>query len=83
MDLRPGVGVVVDFGGIQPNEFDRVHPNRTGGVQPLVAGQQRRRIARGQESATQRERGKRVSGIRSGDHGDAHAATLPQRPPLG
>ena len=69
--------------GIEADEFDRVHPDRTGGVQPFGAGQQRRRIARGQEQQAQRERGKGVSGIGSGDHGDAHAATLPQRPPLG
>ena len=65
--------------GIEPDEFDRVHPRRPGGVQPFGAGQQRRRVAGGQEPKAQRKRGKGVSGIGSGDHGDAHAATLPQR----
>ena len=79
MNLRAGVGVVVEFGGVQPDEFDRVHPDRAGGVEPFGAGQQRRRVARGQEQPAQRERGKGVSGVGSGDYGDAHAATLPQR----
>ena len=62
------------LGGVQPVEFDGVHPDRACGVQPFGAGEQRRRIPGGQEPAAQRNGRKGVPGIRSGNHGDAHAA---------
>ncbi len=83
VDLRPGVGVVVGLGGVKPVELDGVHPRPTCGVQPFGARQQRRSVPGGEEPTAQRNGRKRVPGIRSGNHGDPHGPTLPQRRQLG
>ena len=80
VDLRAGVGVVIEFGGIESDQFDGVDADRAGGIQPFGAGEQRRSITGGQELQAQRDGRKRMPGIGSGDDGDAHRPTLPQRP---
>ena len=50
MDLRPGIGVVVDLGRVQTEEFDRVDAGLSRHVQPFRAGQKCRRISRWPES---------------------------------
>ncbi len=73
MDLGARVGVVVAGHDLEPVEFDGVQALRARLVEPPGPGEQRRRVAGGEETQAQREGRKRVSGIRSGDHGDAHA----------
>ncbi len=79
MDLGPGIGVVVDIGRIEADEFDSLDAGGPRGIEPLHPGQQRRDIARGQELQAQRQGREGMSGIRSGDHSYAHRPTLPQR----
>ena len=81
MDLRAGVGVVVGRGGVKPVELGNVDPCPACGVQPFGPREQRRGIPRGGEPTAQRKGRKGVPGIRSGNHGDPHGLTLPQRPP--
>ncbi len=78
MDLRAGVGVIVSRGGVESFELDGIHPDPTRRVQPFGAREQGRGIPGGQEPAAQRKGRKGVPGIRSGNHGDTHAPTLPQ-----
>ena len=70
VDSGPGVDVVV--GGREPVQRDSVDAGGAGGVDPFLAGEQRGLVAGFAESSAQRNRGKRVPGIRPGDHGDAH-----------
>ena len=67
----PASSVLV--GGHQPVQLDaRSIPARAGGFEPFHAGEQRGRVAGLGEALAQRNRRKRVPGIRPGDHGDAH-----------
>ncbi|GFG78477.1 hypothetical protein MPRG_17530 [Mycobacterium paragordonae] len=70
--MNPGARVEILIGGHQAVQFDRIDPVGACYVQPLGARQQGGRITGRQEALAQRNRGKRVSGIGSGDHGDAH-----------
>jgi limonene-1,2-epoxide hydrolase len=79
MDFRPGIGVVVDRCGVQTGELDGVHTRPTRDFQPFGPRQQRRGIPGGQEPSAQLNGRKDVPGIRSGNHGDPHTPTLPQR----
>jgi len=68
-----GVGVVVDLRRIESVEFDRADAFGARHIEPFPAGQQGRGVAGGQESQAQRDGREGVSGVGSGDHGDAHA----------
>jgi len=70
VDPGPGIDIVVY--GRQPAQLDGVNAGGAGGVDPFHAGEQRGLIAGLGEASAQRDRGKRVPGIRPGDHGDAH-----------
>ena len=78
VDSGAGVEVVVE--GHQPVQRNSVNAGEAGGFNPLRPGEQRRRVARFAEALAQRDRRKRVPGVRPGDNGDAHRPTLPQRP---
>ena len=79
VDLGAGVAVVVVGGGVEPGQFDGVDAGGAGGFEPFGAGEQGRRVAGCRETSAQRDGRKRVPGVWSGDHGDAHRPTLPQR----
>ena len=76
VDLVACVGVVVRIGRIQAEEFGRVHPGGTGGIEPLGAREQGGVVTGGLELQAQRQRGKGVPRVGSGDHRDAHPPTL-------
>jgi len=78
VDLRPGVGVIVGSGGVEPLQLDGVHARPTRDIQPLGTREQRRGVPSGEKPTAQRNGRKGVPGIRSGNHGDPHAPTLPQ-----
>jgi limonene-1,2-epoxide hydrolase len=73
----PGVDIVVDRR--KPVQLNGVNAGIPGGVDPFHPGEQSGLIAGFGEALAQRDRGKRVPGIRPGDHRDAHRPTLPQR----
>ena len=79
--MDPGAGIQIVVGGDQPVQLDGVDPGGAGGIGPFHTGEQGGRIAGFAEPLAQRDRRKRVSRIRSGDHGDAHPpypATAPR-----
>src|ERR1700756_3631647 len=78
VDLGAGIPVVVVCGGVEPGQFDGVDAAGAGGCEPFGAGEQGRRVARCRKTPAQRDRRKRVPGVWSGDHGNAHRPTLPQ-----
>ncbi|CNN20246.1 Uncharacterised protein [Mycobacterium tuberculosis] len=79
--MDPGPGVEIAVGGRQPVQLDGVNASGAGGFQPFHPGEQGGRVSGCAETLAQRDRRKRVPGIRPGDHGDAHRpypATAPQ-----
>ena len=74
--VDPGAGVHVVVLRRQPLQLDGVDPRRARSVDPFHPGEQRGFIARLDESLAERDRGKRVPGIRPSDHGDAHRPYL-------
>ena len=79
VELGAGVGVVVAVGRV---EAERARPRRR--PAPRAVSSHSAPVSRvgvvtgGLELQAQRERGKRVPGVGSGDHRDAHPPTLPQ-----
>jgi hypothetical protein len=79
MNLGARIGVVIDVGRVEPDEFDGIDAHGVSGVQPFGAREKCRGIPGSDEPSAQRNRRKGVSGIRTCYHRDPHGPTLPQR----
>ena len=83
MDLGARVCVVIGNPGLQSQKLYRLESGGTGLIEPARSRQQHGVMPGRREFQAQRDGGKGMPGIRTGDHGNTHRPTLPQRFGLG
>ena len=81
VDLRSGVGVVVELARRETTELARLDPDATCDVEPPSRGEEHRIVARGNEFPTQRQGRDGMTGLWSGDNSYSHPLRVPHRRP--